>query len=387
MSDKQQELRDKIAGGESQTLEFKEQLPSQMRDLAKELAAFATSNDGLLIVGVSDGGTLVGLGDLSALKKRDDLRGRVIGTCANSIKPPVTPAVEFVEIDGHWLMSIEVHKGTAPLYYVNNVPMLRHLTSSRPAEPQEVIDRVLAWNKTGDEPPSEEARFLSALAALLNDVLVSTSEVDTRDCRPWLDSLRYDLEASARRARDLQLQTPSSFEELSEQLEEMAEQLDAAAHQELGLGWGWDEYKTFAEEAASIARHIKTERLSDLATAGNIAYVEKVFRDELAALNQLASRAEGLARRRISELQSEASARGMALLNALTYDIGFGDAATRERIVEQARRLREVETRSIYMDGGKSIDEIVATVKDVAAQLSATATDIDQQSQDYAPAR
>lgn len=372
MEDAQPELREKIAGGESQALEFKERLPPQMRDLAKELAAFATSNDGELIVGVTDGGGIIGLGDLSDLKKREELRSRVIGTCTHSIRPPVTPTVEFIEVDGHVLMSIQVQKGTAPLYYVNNVPMLRHLTSSRPAEPQEVIDRVLAWSSAGDKPPSDEERFLSVLVSLLNDVLISASEVDVRDCTPWLDGLRYDFEASARRARSLLLEVPAAFEGLPEQLEAMAEQLDTAVHQDMGIGWGWDEYKAAAREAAGIAQAIRNGRFGDkLATPGNIAYVEKAFREELAALRQLAARADNFADRRTDELKSDAAERGLGIIRSITYDIGFNDAATRERIAEQARRLREIETRQIYMDGGKSVDDIVSTVKDATAQLVA----------------
>lgn len=378
MEDTQHELRAKIAGGESQALEFKEKLPPQMRDLAKELAAFATSNDGELIVGVSDGGSIVGLGDLSDLKTRDELRNRVIGTCTHSIRPPVTPAVEFIEIDSHWLMSIQVHKGTAPLYYVNNVPMLRHLTSSRPAEPQEVIDKVLSWKDAASKPPSEEDQFLSAIAGLLNNVLVSASEVEFRDCTPWLESLRYDFEASARQARSLLLEVPAAFDGLPAQLEAMAEQLDSAAHERLGLNFGWAEYRTAAREAANIASAIRTERFGDrLATPSNIAFVEKAFHDAVAALRQLGSRADGLAYRRTDELKSEAAERGLELLRAVTYGIGFRDDATRAEIAKQARRLREVETRTIYMDGGKSIDDIVATVKDGAAQLTTIEASLD----------
>ena len=46
------------AMGESQNLEFKEEMPNQISDLAKEIAAFATSNTGTILLGVEDNGTV-----------------------------------------------------------------------------------------------------------------------------------------------------------------------------------------------------------------------------------------------------------------------------------------------------------------------------------------
>ena len=51
------------AAGEQQDVEFKERFPDNVRDLAKEIAAFATSNDGTIILGVSDGGDIQGYVD------------------------------------------------------------------------------------------------------------------------------------------------------------------------------------------------------------------------------------------------------------------------------------------------------------------------------------
>ena len=50
-----------IAAGESQSVEFKCRFPDQARDLAKEVAAFASSNDGTILIGVRDDGIPLGL--------------------------------------------------------------------------------------------------------------------------------------------------------------------------------------------------------------------------------------------------------------------------------------------------------------------------------------
>jgi len=49
------------ARGEGQELEYMETFPGNTRELAKEIAAFATSNAGTILIGVSDSGELVGL--------------------------------------------------------------------------------------------------------------------------------------------------------------------------------------------------------------------------------------------------------------------------------------------------------------------------------------
>lgn len=48
-------------GGESETVEFKRELPKQVRDLAKEIAAFASSSGGRLLLGVADDGSIPGV--------------------------------------------------------------------------------------------------------------------------------------------------------------------------------------------------------------------------------------------------------------------------------------------------------------------------------------
>jgi predicted HTH transcriptional regulator len=55
------ELPSVRAAGESPTVEFKEQFPDQAHRLAQELAALGTSGGGILYIGISDNGDLVGI--------------------------------------------------------------------------------------------------------------------------------------------------------------------------------------------------------------------------------------------------------------------------------------------------------------------------------------
>ena len=143
-------LRD---GGEGQRIEFKSEYPSNGSDLGKEIAAFASSNAGRIIIGVKDDGDLVGLDELTTPAGRDQLAQRIEGVCANAVKPAITPVIKYAQEDGKNVLVIEVPRGTQPIYYSGNKPYVRHLTSSRPAEPHEVIEKVIEWSNSSPLAP------------------------------------------------------------------------------------------------------------------------------------------------------------------------------------------------------------------------------------------
>jgi len=144
-------------------------MPAQSRDLAKEVAAFATSNDGVILLGVANDGGVVGLPSAATLSEQDGWIRRIEGVCA-SVKPLVTPKVKFADLDGKWVLVVSVSRGLAPFYSANNVPYLRHLTSSRPAEPSEVVDLVLSRSGVAAEASSnavgQAERFADAEQAI-----------------------------------------------------------------------------------------------------------------------------------------------------------------------------------------------------------------------------
>jgi ATP-dependent DNA helicase RecG len=89
------DLLEIAAAGEHQNLEMKERFPVTTRDLAKEIAAFATSNTGIILLGVSDNGEIIGLRDCTTKDGRAQLIQRIEGICANVVKPTITPAFRF----------------------------------------------------------------------------------------------------------------------------------------------------------------------------------------------------------------------------------------------------------------------------------------------------
>lgn len=123
-----------LEAGESSTVEFKEAMPSQARDLAKEVAALATSGGGLILIGVADDHTIVGF---------DDSRERVEGVMQLvSPSPPVR--VELHERRGRRLCAIIVEGSDEPVYCVDSRPYMRDGSLSRPARHDKVVSRIRA---------------------------------------------------------------------------------------------------------------------------------------------------------------------------------------------------------------------------------------------------
>jgi len=135
-----------LVEGESQSVEFMRTFPESAHELAKEIAAFSTSNDGTIFMGATDDGQVMGMPDVEELTGRDTLQQRISGITSGSIKPPTAVALSFVPYQGKYVARIFVPKGVHPVYYVNNKPYLRHLDKSRQAEPDEVEDLIRRAN-------------------------------------------------------------------------------------------------------------------------------------------------------------------------------------------------------------------------------------------------
>jgi tetratricopeptide (TPR) repeat protein len=127
-----------IVEGEGQTVEFMAKYPENARDLAKEIAAFSTSNDGNIYLGIANDGEVIGLKGLDTAEARDSFLNRVGGLASGTVNPPARVSVCFMACDDKTVARVFVWKGTQSIYYVGNIPYLRDLDRSRPAQPHEV---------------------------------------------------------------------------------------------------------------------------------------------------------------------------------------------------------------------------------------------------------
>lgn len=132
-------LRQDLETGEAQAIEFMSDFPDNTWELAKEIAAFSTSNRGIIYLGVDDDAHVVGvkIGNLSDTSGKDSYQRRISGV-SNSIDPRSRVKVDFIDYDGRIVVKIAVPKGVEPVYYVGGKPYLRDLSTSRPATASEV---------------------------------------------------------------------------------------------------------------------------------------------------------------------------------------------------------------------------------------------------------
>ena len=125
MFDSLAELTEKISLGEDATIEFKRELPHR-NSLADEIAAFANARGGVILIGVSDDSTIVGV-DRQELDRAEKT---VVGICQDSIDPIVLIFTEKLRIDSKNLLKIEVPRSLF-VHKTSNGYLIRQGSSKR----------------------------------------------------------------------------------------------------------------------------------------------------------------------------------------------------------------------------------------------------------------
>lgn len=105
------EIKELIALGESTTLEFKRKIISPVK-LAKELAAFANTKGGNLLIGVDDDGTIVGI---DSEKSAIELVNQV---CEFFVDPPLKPKIEIVNVSWHDVLVVQIDESRYKPHYL-----------------------------------------------------------------------------------------------------------------------------------------------------------------------------------------------------------------------------------------------------------------------------
>lgn len=125
-------VEEALSRGEGQYVEFKESMPRTARDLAKEIAAFSTSDGGVILIGVANDGRIAGFTD----------RERVEG-CLRDVDPSPKAIIELVAHGGSSICVVWVAKGDSPPYFVDGRVYVRRGSLSDVARPAEVKALVL----------------------------------------------------------------------------------------------------------------------------------------------------------------------------------------------------------------------------------------------------
>ena len=118
-----------IKKGETQRVEFK-LLPS--KEIGNSICAFANTNDGLIMVGVSDRSEIVGC---KTAKKTEQQMANMSHSC----KPSIYPEIEKVKIYKKTIFVVHVKK-TGSIHSYKNISYKRVGTHDQPISSEEVIE-------------------------------------------------------------------------------------------------------------------------------------------------------------------------------------------------------------------------------------------------------
>ncbi len=110
------ELIELIARGENTRIQFKKgQDVTNAKSLAGEMAAFANSKGGRILIGIDDEGSVVGLTH-NEIRRINQL---ISNTATDCVRPSINPETENISVGGKLVMVVTVHEGISKPYADN----------------------------------------------------------------------------------------------------------------------------------------------------------------------------------------------------------------------------------------------------------------------------
>lgn len=155
-------LLQKIELGEDSFTQFKVKLENIV-SISEELVAFANSGGGIIIVGVSDKGEIIGLEktEIQALNQRISNAG------SENCNPPVYPKTQTIALDGRNIVIIEVEDGLQKPYQTKQGKYLTKAGSDKRLLSNEEMKRmILTKNILFEELPVDGSSIEKDLSIL-----------------------------------------------------------------------------------------------------------------------------------------------------------------------------------------------------------------------------
>ncbi len=130
------EILEKITLGEDSTIEFKERI-SHKDSLANEIAAFANTKGGVILIGIGDNKEIIGISE----NELESFEKIVIEICRDSIEPTVNIYTEKLLIENKNILKIEVSRSL----FVHKSPhgYFRRQGSSKRVMPTDQLARLM----------------------------------------------------------------------------------------------------------------------------------------------------------------------------------------------------------------------------------------------------
>lgn len=152
-----EDIKQRLHLGEDVRTEFKSVARSSLdlKDLARELVAFANGRGGQIFIGVEDDGTPTGVG---TVQDADALMRQVVQTCQNRVQPAIYCPVSKVEVTGRLLLVIDVpaYSPDRP-YQTDGRYFVRDASMARPATRDDLLRLLQSQHIHYDETAIEGA--------------------------------------------------------------------------------------------------------------------------------------------------------------------------------------------------------------------------------------
>lgn len=140
--------------GEGNTLEYKRNT-DKLVSILRSVSAFANTAGGIILVGVEDDGTIVGVSDIGKIQEQ------LSNSISNRIKPQLIPEITVTEIDNKSVISVQIEHAPGPYYLSDKGEekgvYIRVGNSNRLAGP-EVIEEIKRSNNYSsfDKAPCDD---------------------------------------------------------------------------------------------------------------------------------------------------------------------------------------------------------------------------------------
>ena len=205
-------IRDLIAGGENQTVEFKSTLQWDVRQgkqntalrhqVLKTVAAFLNTDGGTLVIGVEDDGRVLGLdADLALVRNsRDRFEQLLASLLSDHLGAQYAPLLQgrFEEVEGKLIYVLEVQPASEPVFLKGikgEEFYVRVQTTTRSLNPRETVKYIQnRWPALKDarkivtekqEHPGEVIRSFHTIAVPHDDILEGRLTMDVFAADLW----------------------------------------------------------------------------------------------------------------------------------------------------------------------------------------------------------
>ena len=179
----------RIEAGEDRTTEFKRELGNDLSAVGKAICAFANGEGGLIVLGIDDSGSIVGLG-----ADPHDVHERLTGFLQTGCSAPVGACYGRHEAADGWVHWIEAPRirGPEPLRYGGRVYIRRERSSVEPSpgELQELFnvfgfvfteEQTVRWANASDIDVNTFRSFLQAQGLDMREEPQPSPEDDLRN--------------------------------------------------------------------------------------------------------------------------------------------------------------------------------------------------------------